>query len=61
MNASKDVTKDPICGMTVDPKTAPHAERDGSHFYFCCDRCREKFLSAPAGPKPPNEPGCCCG
>ena len=29
MNDSKSMTKDPICGMTVDQATALHAERDG--------------------------------
>ncbi len=35
VNESKSVTKDPICGMTVDEKTARRAERDGKTFYFC--------------------------
>ena len=29
------MTKDPICGMTVDETTARQAERDGQMFYFC--------------------------
>ncbi len=61
MNDSTSVTKDPICGMTVDPKTAIHAERDGSQFYFCGDHCREKFLSAPVGTTPQAKGGGCCG
>ena len=62
MNDSTAVTKDPICGMTVNPQTAPHADRDGTRVYFCCSHCREKFLSAPAGTKPQGKPGgCCCG
>ena len=47
MKESKSVTKDPICGMTVDEATALHVERDGKTFYFCSDNCRQKFLSAP--------------
>mgnify|MGYP001792404515 CR=1 FL=1 len=47
MKESKSVTKDPICGMTVDEATALHAERDGKTFYFCSDHCRQKFLSTP--------------
>jgi len=43
MKESKSVTKDPICGMTVDDATALHAERDGKTFYFCSDHCRQKF------------------
>ena len=52
MKESKSVTKDPICGMTVDEATALNAERDGKTFYFCSDQCRQKFLSLPAGAKP---------
>jgi len=32
MNALKSVTKDPICGMTVDGATGLHSERDGKRF-----------------------------
>jgi Cu+-exporting ATPase len=52
MKESNSVTKDPVCGMTVDEATALHAERDGKTFSFCSDSCREKFLSSPAGAKP---------
>jgi Cu+-exporting ATPase len=42
------MAKDPICGMTVDEKSALSAERDGQKFYFCCDHCRQKFLQGEA-------------
>ena len=48
------MTKDPICGMTVDEATAlhaEHAEHAGETFYFCSEHCRKKFLSTPANPK----------
>ena len=61
MKETKSVTKDPICGMTVDEATALHAERDGKTFYFCSDHCRQKFLSTPAGANPEEKPGGCCG
>ena len=61
MKESKSVTKDPICGMTVDEATALHVERDGKTFYFCSKHCREKFLSTPTGAKPENKSGGCCG
>ena len=61
MNESKSETKDPICGMTVDQATALHVERDGKTFYFCSDRCQQKFQSTPAGAKPENKSGGCCG
>lgn len=60
MKDSKTLTKDPVCGMTVDEETALHADRDGKTFYFCCDNCRQKFLSTPAGDKPEMKPGGCC-
>ena len=58
MKESKSVTKDPICGMTVDEATALHAERDGKTFYFCSDHRRQKFLSTPTGTKPEGKSGC---
>ena len=61
MKETKTVTKDPICGMTVDEATALHAERNGETFYFCSDHCRQKFLSTPAGAKPEGKSGGCCG
>jgi Cu+-exporting ATPase len=44
-----EVTKDPVCNMTVNPATA----RGGSHqhaghtYYFCNPRCRERFAADP--------------
>ena len=36
---------DPICGMTVAVAGARHtAEVQGVTYYFCCARCRSKFL-----------------
>jgi len=61
MNESKSVTKDPICGMTVDQGTAIHANRDGKIFYFCGDHCRQKFLATPSGAKPEEKSSGCCG
>ncbi|MBC8125952.1 MAG: YHS domain-containing protein [Gloeobacteraceae cyanobacterium ES-bin-144] len=36
---------DPVCGMSVDPTTALHAEQEGETFYFCSEQCRQKFLT----------------
>ena len=60
MKEATSVIKDPVCGMTVDPATALHAERDGETFNFCSEHCREKFLSTPAGAKPEDKSGGCC-
>jgi Cu+-exporting ATPase len=57
MKEAKSATKDPICGMTVNEATALQAERDGKTFYFCSDRCRQKFLSTPVGAKPEDKSG----
>ena len=61
MNKTTTVTKDPICGMTVDEATAVHAEHDGKTYYFCCDGCRQKFLSTPVGARTEGKSGGCCG
>jgi YHS domain-containing protein len=61
MIESKAVTKDPVCGMTVDEATALHVERDGKTFYFCCDHCRQKFQSMPAGATLEEKAKGCCG
>ena len=46
--ASDPVTKDPVCGMTVDPKSAA-AKRvyGGRTFYFCAKGCAEAFDGDP--------------
>src|SRR5579862_1912915 len=47
---------DPVCGMSVDPATAPHhAAHRGRHYFFCGDCCKERFIAEPAkflAPKP---------
>ena len=50
------MTKDPICGMTVDEVKALSAERDGETFYFCSDSCRNKFLADPTSEKDEEKP-----
>ena len=42
-------SKDPVCGMFVDPHSANHrAEHNGQPYYFCSAGCREKFVADPA-------------
>jgi YHS domain-containing protein len=45
------MAKDPICGMTVDEKTARSAVRDGVTYYFCADCCRSG-KNRSSGPTP---------
>ena len=53
-------TKDPVCGMTVDPAKSPHhADHAGHSYHFCSAGCRTKFIAAPddyIGDKPKLEP-----
>ncbi len=42
------MTRDPICGMTVNSENALHAERDGQMFYFCGNECLQQFQNASA-------------
>jgi Cu+-exporting ATPase len=41
--------RDPVCGMTVDPRATPHLHVVGGHIhYFCSAGCRAKFAADPA-------------
>ena len=41
--------RDPVCGMTVDPAAAQYrSEHAGQPYYFCSNRCRERFEADPA-------------
>jgi P-type Cu+ transporter len=39
--------EDPVCGMTVDRRTASSHDHAGQRFYFCSEHCRERFAAAP--------------
>lgn len=42
------MAKDPVCGMTVDEKTAQWvSEYKGTKYYFCSKPCKEKFDKDP--------------
>jgi YHS domain-containing protein len=39
---------DPVCGMSVDEKTAPaRAMYQGKTYYFCSNACKEQFEEQP--------------
>ena len=54
--APRELAIDPVCGMTVDPATAAGSYAyQGTIYYFCNPRCRERFAAAPESflqPKP---------
>ena len=41
-------TKDPVCGMDVNPKKAAATSAfDGTTYYFCAPRCKKAFDANP--------------
>lgn len=43
-----DNTIDPVCGMRVDPGTKPpDSAYRGKRYFFCCEGCRERFVTEP--------------
>jgi Cu+-exporting ATPase len=49
---------DPVCGMTVDPRSAKHrADHRGQPYFFCSAGCKTKFTADPQkylGPRAPE-------
>jgi P-type Cu+ transporter len=46
---SRSASRDPVCGMAVDPATAKHrATHEGAVYYFCSANCLAKFTANPA-------------
>lgn len=42
------MAKDPVCGMSVDEKTATiKADYNGKTYYFCAPGCKTAFLKEP--------------
>ena len=42
-------TRDPVCGMSVDPGTAKYrSEYEGNAFCFCCAGCKQAFDREPS-------------
>ena len=51
MHGSKDAANmavDPVCGMKVDPTTAPSAKHKGETYYFCSAAAKAQFEKDPA-------------
>jgi Cu+-exporting ATPase len=44
-----ELATDPVCGMSVDPRTTRHRNDHAGHtYFFCSERCRTKFAAEPA-------------
>ncbi|MEM2896051.1 MAG: YHS domain-containing protein [Candidatus Bathyarchaeia archaeon] len=63
------MAKDPVCGMTVDEKTAKYkSEYMGKTYYFCGQACKKtfdkdqtKYVGEQSGhSKHSTHLGCCC-
>jgi len=53
------VTRDPVCGMIVDPNVGkPSLDYQGRTFHFCSDGCRKKFEAAPEDYLTAKDPTC---
>lgn len=39
---------DLVCGMKVDPASAPKSTNRGVDYYFCCERCQKTFDRKPS-------------
>jgi trehalose synthase len=55
-------TRDPVCGMRLDPARALTLDHAGGRAYFCSETCRGQFRAAPqrfahAAPHPGKDPG----
>jgi len=46
-DAEKTIFIDPVCGMTVTDLTKPHTEWQGQDYYFCSEKCLQKFIATP--------------
>lgn len=48
--------RDPVCGMTVDPRHAlAGMDRDGVTYYFCAEGCRSSFLARAPRAEPTDQ------
>ena len=49
MGDQQKAVRDPVCGMTVEPDASTaHAEHAGMKYYFCSQRCCDKFVAEPS-------------
>jgi Cu+-exporting ATPase len=47
-SSESPASRDPVCGMTVDPATAAaHATHEGVDYHFCNPGCAQKFKLDP--------------
>ena len=47
LGSEKTTFIDLVCGMTVTDLTKPHTEWQGQNYYFCSEKCQQKFVANP--------------
>ena len=53
------ITRDPVCGMIVDPEAGKPSHEHGGHTYhFCNPRCLDKFAAEPGAYLTATDPVC---
>ncbi len=52
------MSTDPVCGMTVEPASAKaRADHGGKTWYFCSQRCHDRFVAGPDAFRKDDGPG----
>lgn len=49
------MAKDPVCGMEVNEQKARKVEKDGEIYYFCSQKCQDKFVNNQGGSFRPKQ------
>ncbi len=44
-NPPKNMVKDPVCGMYMDPRLAIRVQKWNGDLYFCSEECRNAYFS----------------
>ena len=53
------ITRDPVCGMEVDPAASGLRSTQGGHdYHFCSEHCHETFAAAPEEYLTSEDPVC---
>ncbi|MEQ8710355.1 MAG: heavy metal translocating P-type ATPase [Rhodospirillales bacterium] len=56
---TETITRDPVCGMTVDPAAdKPTHSHDGHDYHFCSQRCHDRFVDKPGDFIEAEDPVC---
>ncbi|MEX1661529.1 heavy metal translocating P-type ATPase [Thioclava sp. 15-R06ZXC-3] len=58
-DTAETITRDPVCGMTVDTNAdKPSHDHDGHRYHFCSQGCHDKFVAKPEEYVKATDPVC---